>query len=79
MENENVRDLQKYLALIGRTYTSLKTVPITGYYGEVTEAAVRDFQKAFGLPQTGSVGATTWGEIERAYNAITLGGLRNSI
>lgn len=79
MENENVRDLQTYLALIGRTYTSLKTVPITGYYGEVTEAAVREFQKAFGLPQTGSVGATTWGEIERAYNAITLGGLRNSI
>ncbi len=79
MENENVKDLQKYLALIGRTYTTLKSVPITGYYGEVTENAVREFQKAFGLPQTGSVGATTWGDIERTYNSITLSGLKNSV
>ena len=71
--------MQKYLALIGRTYTALKAVPITGYYGEVTENAVREFQKAFGLPQTGSVGATTWGDIERTYNSITLSGLKNSV
>ena len=71
MENENVRDLQKYLALIGRTYTSLKTVPITGYYGEVTEAAVRDFQKAFGLPQTGVVDYQTWYKIQEIFVGIT--------
>ncbi|MDE5599988.1 MAG: peptidoglycan-binding protein, partial [Oscillospiraceae bacterium] len=78
MENDDVRDLQTYLSLIGKTYAVLPTVPITGHYGEVTENAVRAFQKAFALPETGSVGATTWGDIAAAYDAITLSRLRDN-
>lgn len=74
-ESQDVRDLQTYLALIGRTYTALPEIPVTGYFGTQTDDAVRAFQKAFGLPQTGSVGAVTWDAIANEYNQLTLSGL----
>ncbi|MHB8651863.1 MAG: S8 family serine peptidase [Minisyncoccota bacterium] len=36
---------------------------VTGYYGDLTESAVKRFQKAFGLPTTGYVGDLTRGQI----------------
>ena len=78
MEGQDVTDLQTYLALIGRTYTNLPEIPVTGYYGSQTAAAVRAFQRAFGLAETGVVGATTWDTIANEYNQITLAGLRNN-
>lgn len=77
IENSDVRDLQTYLALIGRTYTSLPEIPVTGYFGSQTEAAVRAFQKAFGISESGVVGAVTWDAIANEYDQITLAGLRN--
>jgi peptidoglycan hydrolase-like protein with peptidoglycan-binding domain len=38
----------------------------TGYYGELTEAAVRKFQAAHGLPVTGEADADTQNAIEAA-------------
>jgi len=77
-EGQNVRDLQTYLSLIGKTYTSLPEIPITGYYGTQTAAAVRAFQKAFGIEETGVVGAATWSAIANEYDQITLSGLRDN-
>jgi peptidoglycan hydrolase-like protein with peptidoglycan-binding domain len=35
-------------------------VPVDGYFGATTDAAVRDFQGHFGLPVNGIVDPTTW-------------------
>jgi hypothetical protein len=37
-----------------------ESVPVTGVFGRITRAAVRDFQKTAGLPVDGAIGTTTW-------------------
>ena len=71
---QDVTDLQTYLALIGKTYTAIPEIPVTGYFGTQTANAVRVFQQAFGLPVEGFVGPVTWDAIANEYNAITLSG-----
>ncbi len=70
MSGENIRDLQTYLSLIGRYYTELPELPVTGYFGEQTRGAVLTFQRLFGLPQTGSVGPVTWKTIADQYDFL---------
>ena len=55
---------------VGMTSTAVKQVqqklgvsPVTGYYGPLTEAAVKTFQKAHGLEVDGQVGPLTWSRI----------------
>jgi peptidoglycan hydrolase-like protein with peptidoglycan-binding domain len=36
----------------------------TGFYGKRTKASVRNFQKANGLPATGTVGPQTWAKLK---------------
>ncbi|HLL54180.1 MAG TPA: M15 family metallopeptidase [Myxococcaceae bacterium] len=38
--------------------------PVTGYFGNITNAAVRDFQKNHGLVVDGIVGPKTWGKLK---------------
>lgn len=73
LANDDVRELQTYLNTIGENYQALPTVPVTGYFGEQTENAVRRFQELFGLDVTGVVGAPTWDAIAREYNFIKFG------
>lgn len=70
MRGENITDLQTYLNLIGNNITAVPTVPVTGYYGEQTENAVRIFQELYGIPVSGAVGPVTWYQIAREYDAI---------
>ena len=70
MRDENVTDLQTYLNLIGRTIPEIPEIPVTGYFGEQTEAAVREFQRLYGLPDIGTVGLVTWSYIAREYDAL---------
>ena len=51
--------LQKALAGLGYR------CDVDGYFGPVTDEAVRAHQQAAGLPVDGMVGAVTWGAIER--------------
>lgn len=76
MRNSDVRELQTYLSVIGRTYAAIPEVEVTGYFDEATENAVRSFQESFGLPVTGVVGAPTWDAIAREYNYIRFGTTR---
>ena len=70
-EGEDVVLLQNYLNFIARTYTSLPTLPVTGYYGTQTEDAVRTFTRLFGLPDTGgTVTAPLWNSITRVYEDL---------
>jgi lipoprotein-anchoring transpeptidase ErfK/SrfK len=54
-ENEQVRELQARLRRLGHFERSP-----TAFYGSITVAAVKAFQKSKGLPATGSVDETTW-------------------
>ena len=67
---EAVTDLQTYLSLIGEYYRDIPKIPVTGYFGDQTENAVREFQRRFGIRETGSVGPLTWATIAEQYNFI---------
>ncbi len=73
MKNDDVKLLQTYLDVIGQNISSLPRVPITGYFGEETENAVRAFQRLYGIPESGIVGAPTWDAISKEYNYIRFG------
>ena len=70
MRNNAVTDLQTYLSLIGKTYPEIPEIPVTGYFGEQTENAVKTFQSLFGLISNGAVGPVTWYAIAREYDSI---------
>ena len=70
MRGENVRNLQTYLAAISSYIPSLGNIAVDGIFGPATERAVREFQRLFGLPVTGSVGPWTWYYIAREYDNI---------
>lgn len=58
---DRVSALQRRLADLGY-YNG----PISGYYGELTEAAVSDFQESQGLTVDGVVGSGTWNALNGA-------------
>ena len=70
MSGENVRELQSYLSVIGQNLDAIPTIPITGYFGSQTRAAVTAFQNAFGIEPTGAVGAVTWNTIAQQYDFL---------
>ncbi len=70
MRNENVSDLQKYLVLISENINEIPRTSVTGYFGDLTENAVRVFQELYGLPVSGAVGPVTWYSIAREYDAL---------
>ena len=55
-----VREAQYYLVLMSAYYPSVPRINIDGEYGPATTAAVRAFQKLFGLTQDGVIGPATW-------------------
>lgn len=69
----DVTDLQTYLQLVGKTYTNIPEVKVTGVYDKQTEDVVRQFQKEFGIKQLGVVGPITWDSIAREYDEIRIG------
>ncbi|MBE9103306.1 peptidoglycan-binding domain-containing protein, partial [Vacuolonema iberomarrocanum] len=58
---DRVADLQNRLADLG-----FYNGPISGYFGEQTEAAIFDFQESQGLAADGIVGAGTWNVLNGA-------------
>lgn len=67
---DNVRDLQTYLNFIGTIIPKIPTLPITGYYGDQTENAVKTFQTLYGLDVSGAVGPLTWATIAKEYDYL---------
>lgn len=64
----DVSDLQLYLTRVAQEYQQLNAIPVTGYYGEQTENAVKKFQRLFGIPDNGVTGPLTWLAITSEYN-----------
>ncbi len=68
----DVRRLQIRLNRIGANYPSIPRIPSpNGIFEAETEAAVREFQRIFGLETDGIVGRATWYAVERIYAAVT--------
>ena len=66
-----VRTIQGQLNAIANVYSAIPRLRVDGIYGPATQASVREFQKIFGLPQTGVVDFKTWYEISNKYTAVT--------
>ena len=71
-EGEAVRTIQRQLIRVARNYPAIGRISSpTGYFGSQTEAAVRNFQKLFGLRVDGIVGRATWNQLSYIYAAVT--------
>ncbi len=62
-----VRELQYYLNFIGTFNNQIQPVAIDGIFGTATEQSVLDFQRYYGLPETGVVNVVTWNAMQRTY------------
>lgn len=68
---DKVRVLQLRLNRISDNYPSIpKIAAIDGIFSDDTQAAVKRFQKIFGLDDDGIVGNATWYAVTRIYNAV---------
>ncbi len=74
---EKVRLLQYMLSVLSTYIPGIPPVTIDGIYGNATRAAVLAAQRRFGLPETGTVGATTWDEIYDQFSGIENATLRS--
>jgi len=71
-ESIYVREFQYFLNVLGENLEVIPEIAIDGSFGHATEAAVRAFQSAYGLPVTGVVDEETWKELYNAYRGILL-------
>ena len=65
MSGADVTQVQEWIGELAAAYPELGTLPVTGYYGTQTEAAVTRFQELFGYMPTGTVGPLTWTAMAR--------------
>lgn len=73
MTNPYIRVLQEYLTYLHEFYPTIPEIQPTGFFGPVTRQAVTEFQRIFGLPQTGAAGADTWNRISEIYSEHRFG------
>ncbi|HSQ33524.1 MAG TPA: peptidoglycan-binding protein [Peptostreptococcaceae bacterium] len=67
----DVRTIQNQLNAISGGYPALPKVRENGTFDAATQTSVKEFQRIFGLPQSGVVDFKTWYEISRVYTAVT--------
>ncbi len=65
-----VRVIQYYLSIIAVYNNAIPAPTIDSIYGNATQNAVRAFQGAYGLTQTGVVNEATWDKITEVYLGI---------
>ncbi|MBQ6160377.1 MAG: peptidoglycan-binding protein [Oscillospiraceae bacterium] len=62
--------VQTALNRISQSFPAIPKLSVDGIFGPATEAAVRTFQRVFGLDSDGVVGRQTWYEVERVYAGV---------
>ena len=62
--------LQLILNELRIRYDGFGPIPLSGIYDELTEAAVREFQRINLLPTDGITDARTWNRMARQYNDV---------
>jgi len=65
-----VQIMQYFLSFISRFNKALPELTADGIFGAETEAAVRVFQRAYGLAEDGIVGRETWDTLLKAYGSV---------
>ena len=75
---EKVQLLQYMLSVLSTYISSIPPLTVDGVYGQGTRSAVLAAQRWFGLPETGTVGATTWDTIYDQYSGIENTTLRSA-
>ncbi len=65
-----VEQLQYMLAVLSEFIDEVPRINVDGIYGQQTRQAVLGFQRYAGLPQTGTVGASTWDAIYNQFAGI---------
>ncbi|SCJ31651.1 spore cortex-lytic enzyme [uncultured Clostridium sp.] len=68
---KDVRTIQSQLNAISNGYPAIPKIKEDGIYNDATANSVKEFQRIFGLPQSGIVDFKTWYEISRVYVAVT--------
>ena len=72
MVGDDVRRLHIQLHRVGQNYPAIPKVPVDGFFGEATEASVRQFQEIFGLTADSVVGSATWYKLSFLYVNVKL-------
>ena len=67
---DDVRRLQFYLRMVSSNFSSVPSVTVDGIFGPATTAAVRDFQREFGLTVDGVAGSATWQKLYEVYGDV---------
>lgn len=67
----DVRELQYFLTFVGIFNDYIPRLDIDGVFGAATESAVRAFQRAYGLRETGRVDSADWEVLYSAYRGMT--------
>lgn len=75
---QKVRLLQYMLSVLSEYIPSIPSLSVDGIYGPATRSAVQAFQRRAGLPETGTVGQTTWDMIYDQYSGIENTSLRSN-
>lgn len=64
--------IQLILNNFALVYSNFSSIPVTGSYGSETAEAVKNFQSASMLTQTGTVDRPTWNEMTRLYRTFLI-------
>lgn len=70
-ESDAVYFIQLMLNALAEQFGNLLPVPVSGKYDHELQRAVKQFQKAAGLCQSGTVDRNTWNRLAALYNHIT--------
>lgn len=70
---DEVKQIQEQLEILSRIYTRIPITVTDGYFGPITEDAVKGFQEIFNYPVTGIIDAATWYGISQQYGSILNG------
>ena len=66
----SVEQAQFWLSTLSNFYGSIPSVTVDGIFGPATEAAVRAFQRQFGLTADGMIGQATWEALYAQYQSV---------
>lgn len=67
-ERDAIRNIQRYLRQLSLENDSAVTIPVDGIWAEQTRRALMRFQRAEGLPVTGTVDRDTWEILKQKYD-----------
>ena len=68
-ERTAVRNLQTYLRQLSYHNPEISAPPVDGIFDSATETSLKDFQKVYGLPVTGSANQYVWELLYALYRA----------